>query len=116
MKKQFSLYTLIGIANTAVHWIVFAVLYSLDYTQATSNLAGFLAASLFSYIVNSKVTFKTDLHIKRYLVFMAGMAVISLVVGYIGDVMILHPLITLIVFSFISLIVGFVWSKFVVFK
>lgn len=116
MKKQFSLYTLIGIANTAVHWLVFALFYSFEFTQATSNLVGFLAASLFSFIVNSKITFKTELNLKRYLLFMLGMAVISIAVGYMGDVMNLHPIITLVLFSLISLVVGFLWSKFFVFK
>ncbi len=116
MKKQFSLYTLIGVFNTGIHWLVFALLYWFEFSQAGSNLAGFLAASLFSFIVNSKITFKTELHLGSYLVFMLGMAAISLAVGYMGDVLALHPLITLVLFSFISLVVGFVWSKFIVFR
>jgi len=116
MKKQFSLYTLIGIANTAVHWLIFALLYSMEFTQATSNLVGFLAASLFSFIVNSKITFEAKLHFGRYLAFMFGMASISLAVGYMGDSLTLHPIITLVLFSFISLVIGFLWSKFIVFR
>ena len=116
MKKQFSLYTLIGIANTALHWLVFAALFALEFTQASANLIGFLAASLFSFIVNSKVTFKTQLHLGRYIVFMLGMASISYGVGYLGDALLWHPLITLVLFSFLSLVIGFLWSKFVVFR
>ena len=116
MKKQFSLYTLIGIANTALHWLVFAALFAIEFTQASANLAGFLAASLFSFIVNSKVTFKTELHLGRYIVYMLGMASISYGVGYLGDALLWHPLITLVLFSFLSLVIGFLWSKFVVFR
>lgn len=116
MKKQFSLYTLIGVFNTGIHWLVFAGLYLLEFSQASSNLAGFLAASLFSFVVNTKVTFKTELHLGRYFIFMLGMASISLAVGYMGDVLTLHPIITLVLFSVISLVVGFFWSKFIVFR
>ncbi len=116
MKKQFSLYTLIGVFNTGIHWVVFALLYWLEFSQASANLAGFLAASLFSFIVNSKITFEAKLHFGRYLAFMFGMASISLAVGYMGDSLALHPIITLVLFSFISLVVGFLWSKLVVFK
>lgn len=116
MRKQLTLYSLIGVLNTGVHWIIFAVLYSIEFSQALSNLVGFLVASIFSFVVNSIVTFKTTLHLGRYLLFMLGMAVISLGVGYISDVFGLHPIITLISFSMISLILGFMWSKFVVFK
>lgn len=116
MKKQFSLYTFIGIFNTGVHWIIFAALFAQGVSQAWSNLAGFLAASLFSYVVNSKYTFQTEINLKRYLLFMFGMALISLAVGWMGDFFAWHPLITLISFSLISLILGFLWSKFVVFR
>ena len=116
MKKQFSLYTLIGIANTALHWLVFGALYALEFSQASANLVGFLAASLFSFIVNSKITFKTELHLGRYVLFMLGMASISYGVGYLGDSFDWHPVITLVVFSFLSLVIGFLWSKFIVFK
>ncbi len=116
MKKQFSLYALIGVFNTGVHWLVFALLWSFSFSQATSNLAGFLAASLFSYLVNSKYTFQTEVNLKRYLTFMLGMALISLGVGWMGDLFEWHPVVTLVLFSLISLFLGFIWSKFIVFK
>jgi len=116
MKKQFTLYSLIGVLNTALHWVCFGVLYSLGVSQAISNLVGFLFASLFSFVVNSKVTFKKELHLGRYLVFVLGMAGISLGIGFASDRYELHPIVTLLSFSIISLIFGFLWSKYVVFK
>jgi putative flippase GtrA len=116
LKKQFSLYALIGVLNTGVHWVIFGLLYWFEFSQALSNLAGFLVASLFSYVVNSKVTFEAKLHLGRYLLFMLGMASISLIVGHTADLFELHPLITLVSFSVISLVLGFLWSKLVVFR
>lgn len=116
MKKQFSSYALIGVLNTAIHWMVFLILYSLDLSQAKANLFSFFMASVFSYIVNSKITFKEKLNLFRYLIFFLGMALISWSVGKASDIYQLNPLVTLIVFSFVSLILGFLWSKFVVFK
>jgi len=116
LKKQFSLYTLIGVFNTGIHWIVFAIFYSFDFSQAASNLFGFVIASLFSFIINSKFTFQAQFHLGRYLTFMLGMAAISLCVGYLGDLFALQPVVTLVAFSLVSLIIGFFWSKLVVLK
>lgn len=116
MKKQFSSYALIGVFNTAIHWLFFLILYSFDLSQAKANLFSFFVASLFSYVVNSKITFQEKLNLFRYLIFFLGMALISWSVGKGSDIYQLNPLVTLIVFSFVSLVLGFLWSKFVVFK
>jgi len=115
LQQQFSRYTLIGIVNTLIHMIVFGSFYTLGFSQAIANLSGFAVASAFSFIVNSKYTFQTDLNIKRYLVFLIGMASISYLVGALADDNNIHPIITLVLFSAISLILGFIWSKWVVF-
>ncbi|AEG32179.1 GtrA family protein [Thiomicrospira cyclica] len=116
MAKKFSRYTLIGLLNTAVHWIVFALVVSLGFSQAIANGLGFLTAVTGSYLLNSKITFNKAPNKKGYSYFVIGMGSISVLIGALGDYLEWPGLVTLVVFSFTSLLLGFGWSKWVVFK
>ena len=115
--KTFSIYTLIGIGNTAVHWAVFGVLFALcGLTQAVSNTVAFLVAVTVSYFLNARFTFKVQPRGIRYLLFVVFMGFFSYATGWVGDWLALPAVITLIAFSAISLVLGFIYSKLVVFR
>lgn len=114
--KKFSYYTLIGCSNTAIHWIIFAALIQLSFSQALSNTIAFLIAATWSFILNAKFTFKAQPSAGRYFFFIAGMAIISALTGLLGDTLSLHPAVTVIAFSLISLVVGYLYSKHWVFR
>lgn len=115
--KQFSVYTLIGVLNTALHWGVFyALLLGAGWSQSLSNLVAFIVAVTFSFFMNAKLTFRASTHTLKYLHFVAFMGLVSWSVGYAGDAFRLPSLLTLVVFSALSLVLGFCYSKFVVFK
>lgn len=116
MTKQFSRYSLIGLFNTALHWLVFAIVVSLGFSQTLANGLGFITAVTGSYLLNSKITFKKAPNKKGYGYFVMGMGSISVLVGSLGDFFQWPGLLTLVIFSFISLTLGFFWSKWVVFK
>lgn len=117
MTKQFSKYTLIGILNTLIHWLVFFVFYTLfSSSQSLSNLLGFAVAVVFSFFMNAKFTFQTQANIRRFISFTLFMAIVSWLVGYIADIIALPPLLTLIAFSGISLVLGFLYAKIIVFE
>lgn len=115
--KGFSSYTVIGIANTLIHWQVFFLLcVALDWHQARSNLVAFCIAASFSFYMNALYTFDRKMSLGGYLLFMVAMGALSYGVGHLGDLWRLHGLLTVALFSAVSLIVGFLISKYVVFR
>lgn len=117
MLKDFIRYFGVGIINTIVHWVIFAIIFYFIYSsQAVANLIGFLTAVTTSFFLNAKFTFKTSPTMLRYLLFVLFMGGLSFIVGCVAQKMAIHPLITMMFFSAVSLILGFLYSKFVVFS
>lgn len=115
--KGFSSYTVIGIANTLIHWQLFFVLRAaFDVSQAVSNFLAFCAAATFSFYANSLYTFAMPASLRRYLIFMMCMGSLSLTVGGLADHRHLPGIVTVMVFTLISLVVGFLFSKWLVFR
>lgn len=117
MLKLFSKYFTIGIFNTAIHWVVFAVcLYALHTNQALANLAAFCVAVTFSFFANARFTFKARTTTLRYMLYIGFMGSLSAATGWLADMCGLPALFTLMAFSAISLICGFFYSKLIVFR
>lgn len=117
MIKLFTRYISVGVLNTALHWLVFSVgVYLFSVNQAAANFIAFAVAVSFSFFANAKFTFKSQPRVRGYFLFVTFMGVMSLLVGKASDYYHIHPIITLIEFSFLSLFCGFFFSKFVVFK
>jgi putative flippase GtrA len=115
--KGLSSYTVIGVANTLIHWQIFFLLsVAAGLSQAVSNLAAFCVAASFSFYMNAQFTFAASATVAGYLLFLLGMGALSLGIGHLGDVWRLHGLITVAVFSALSLVFGFLYSKYVVFR
>ncbi|EHB0603833.1 GtrA family protein [Salmonella enterica subsp. enterica serovar Typhimurium] len=56
MLKLFARYTSIGVINTPLHWIVFAIcIYAFHTGQVIGNFAGFVVAVSFSFFVSANV-------------------------------------------------------------
>ncbi|HHR9803548.1 TPA: GtrA family protein [Salmonella enterica subsp. enterica serovar Mbandaka] len=117
MLRLFAKYTSIGILNTLIHWVVFAVcIYGLHTNQALANFAGFVIAVSFSFYANAKFTFNAATTTSRYMLYVGFMGTLSAAVGWAADMCGLPPLVTLVTFSAISLVCGFVYSKYIVFR
>ncbi|CAN7265018.1 GtrA family protein [Pseudomonas umsongensis] len=115
--KGLSSYTVIGVANTLIHWQIFFLLsVAAGFTQAASNLAAFCVAASFSFYMNALYTFDAKASVGGYLSFMLAMGALSFGVGHAGDVWRLHGLLTVALFSGLSLVLGFLFSKYVVFR
>ncbi len=115
--KGFSSYTVIGIANTVIHWQLFFVFRAaLDLSQVVSNVLAFCVAASFSFYVNAIYTFSTPPSLPRYTLFIACMGSVSLGVGWLADRWQAPGIITVMVFSLISLVCGFLLSRCVVFR
>ena len=115
--QGFSSYTVIGIANTLLHWQLFFFLRAaFDLSQTLSNFLAFCAAASFSFYANALYTFAVPASLGRYALFMICMGGLSLVVGGIADHWYFPGLVTVALFSLISLVVGFLLSKWLVFR
>jgi putative flippase GtrA len=70
---QFLTFAVIGVVNTLVHGsiLVLEVEY-LGVTVVLAHLVAFCVTNLFSYVMNSKLTFRTTLSFARYIRFFAA--------------------------------------------
>ncbi|WP_415834631.1 GtrA family protein [Kerstersia similis] len=110
-------YAAVGVANTALHWALFFLFFSLgDLPQAWSNFLAFLCAATFSFFINARFTFRAASTRRRYVMFVGFMAAMSYLFGYAGDVLQGPPVAVLALFSGFSLVLGFLFSRFVVFR
>ena len=112
-----SSYTVIGVANTLIHWQVFFLLSeAANLSYALSNLAAFCVAVTFSFYMNALYTFEAKASVGGYLLYVSAMGALSLAVGHAGDVWRLHGLLTVALFSALSLVLGFLFARYVVFR
>ncbi|MFS3556948.1 GtrA family protein [Citrobacter braakii] len=117
MLKLFAKYTSIGVINTMIHWVVFALcIYAFNTNQSVANLMGFMIAISFSFFANARFTFNTTPNTLRFAMYVGFMGALSVAVGWIADKTGFLPIITLVMFSIISLVCGFIYSKFIVFR
>ncbi|SEN53780.1 GtrA family protein [Pseudomonas sp. NFACC39-1] len=115
--KGFFSYSLVGLANTLIHWQIFFVLrVAFGLNQAMSNFIAFCVAASFSFYVNALYTFEAKASVLGYVLFLSVMGALSFIVGYLGDRWHVHGLLTVAVFSLLSLVIGFLLSRFVVFR
>lgn len=106
----------VGVVNTAIHWLSFALFVWFGCSQALANLMAFCLAVTFSFFVNARWTFGSQASAFRYMLYVGFMGTLATTVGWAADTTHLPALITLIGFSAISLVCGYAYSRFVVFK
>lgn len=116
MLKIFSKYASVGVVNTLIHWIFFAIMSRAGLSQSLSNFSAFCIAVTFSFLANARWTFNSQATRGRYILYVLFMGVLAAAVGWYADDMKINPIITLVTFSVISLVCGFVYSKFVIFR
>jgi len=117
MWHYFIKYTSVGVINTLIHWLVFAVCIYVYHThQALANFLGFSLAVSFSFYANARYTFRMTTTKRRYVMYVGFMGLLSIASGWAAEKCGLPPLATLVGFSALSLICGFIYSKFIVFK
>ncbi|WP_434574474.1 GtrA family protein [Pseudomonas sp. Z3-6] len=115
--KRFFSYSLVGIANTLIHWQIFFVLrVGAGLDQSTSNFAAFCVAATFSFYVNALYTFEAKPSVLGTVLFLGFMGALSYIVGSLGDRWHLHGLLTVAGFSLLSLLLGFLFYRFVAFR
>lgn len=110
MSKLFTRYMTIGVLNTLIHWVVFAICIKNDQTQSLSNFAAFCVAVTFSFFANARWTFNSEATTFRYMMYVLFMGMVATVVGAYADRVKVNPVATLVIFSGLSLVCGFLYS------
>lgn len=116
MPLAFARYTSVGVINTLIHWVAFAVFFVEGQTQSFSNFAAFCLAVTFSFFANARWTFSTEATAIRYLLYLFFMGGLSSAIGMNSDKHGTSPVITLFIFSLMSLSCGFIYHRFVIYR
>ncbi|ORM95782.1 translocase [Pantoea cypripedii] len=116
MLKLFARYTSVGVINTLIHWITFAICVERGLQQSLSNFIAFLVAVTFSFFANAKWTFGSNATTIRYIMYVFFMGMVAVMIGSYADRMKINPVVTLVVFSATSLVCGFIYSKYIIFR
>lgn len=116
MIEQFLRYSLIGVANTAIHASIMTVcIRHFRSSIAVANSAAFITAVTFSYFANAFWTFSAKASVLKYLMFVAFMGGLAYLTGLAGDKLKINPVIIFVAFTTISLLIGFLYSKILIF-
>lgn len=116
MAKLFARYMTIGVLNTLIHWVVFAICFKNDQSQSISNFVAFCVAVTFSFFANAKWTFHSEATTFRYMMYVFFMGAVATLIGGSADRLNVNPVVTLVIFSAVSLVCGFLYSKYVIFR
>lgn len=115
--SEFLRYGVVGIANTAVHAVVFFSLVSLlTLSQALGNCIAFFVAVTVSFFLNAHFTFRQRPTLSKFVRMTAVMALLSYASGRVGDVLSLNPVVTFLIWSAVSYVAGFLLTRYFVFR
>lgn len=124
--KQFVIFGIIGISNTAVDFIMFWLLIQTSLHYVIANIVAYAVGMLNSYLWNNSITFKSRRgndqniavkRITRFIVWNGLMLLLSSALIYaVVEYMHWHALISKLVVTVVILVIQFLGSKKWVFK
>ncbi|HAT3951996.1 TPA: GtrA family protein [Kluyvera ascorbata] len=115
--KQAIRYALVGLANTAVTAIVIFSLMKMNIGLYTCNIIGYIAGIIFSFVVNSKFTFSSQLSAERFIKFLLAclacwllnVAAIKLFLMNFPEEIYISQLIGMIVYTCAGFLINKLW-------
>lgn len=114
---NFLKYNLIGILNTLMHWSIYLILtLHFNYHSEYSNFISFLISASLSYILNSKMNYKTKINKRSYFKFMLIIGFISIFIAKLFLYLGINNLIMLISYTILNVFLGYFFTKKMVFK
>ena len=124
--KQFIIFAIVGVSNTAVDFIIFWLLIQLSVHYIIANIVAYSMGMLNSYIWNNAITFRSnDRHrdiiaVKRMIRFIIWngcmLLVSSMLIYAVIEFAQWHALISKLVVTIVILMIQFIGSKKWVFK
>ncbi|MBX9138118.1 GtrA family protein [Clostridium sp. K12(2020)] len=119
---KFIKFGLVGVLNTLINWIIFAVLNFVGVYYIIANVIAYVIATINSYIWNSRWVFKykgedkKETTTKFILLNLAGLALNTMILYLLVDLIGLNKLIALVITTVIVMVINYIVNKIWVFK
>ena len=119
---KFIKFGLVGVFNTLINWIIFAVLNFVGVYYIIANVIAYVIATINSYIWNSRWVFKykgedkKETTTKFILLNLAGLALNTMILYLLVDLIGLNKLIALVITTVIVMVINYIVNKIWVFK
>ena len=120
--NKFIKFGLVGVLNTLINWIIFAVLNFVGVYYIVANVIAYAIATANSYIWNSKWVFKyngkdkKETTIKFVILNLIGLALNTAILYFLVDILLFNKLIVLVITTVIVMVINYIVNKIWVFK
>ena len=120
--NKFIKFGLVGVLNTLINWIIFAVLNFVGVYYIVANVIAYAIATANSYIWNSKWVFKyngkdkKETTIKFIILNLIGLALNTAILYFLVDILLFNKLIGLVITTVIVMVINYIVNKIWVFK
>ena len=120
--NKFVKFGLVGVLNTLINWIIFAVLNFVGVYYIIANVIAYVIATINSYIWNSRWVFKykgedkKETTTKFILLNLVGIALNTMILYLLVDLIGLNKLIALVITTVIVMVINYIVNKIWVFK
>ncbi|WP_300902879.1 GtrA family protein [uncultured Clostridium sp.] len=119
---KFVKFGFVGVLNTLINWIIFAILNICGVYYLVSNFIAYIVATINSYIWNSKWVFKykgerrNETIIKFIVLNLIGLVLNTSILYLLVDKLLFNKLIALIITTLIVMVINYIVNKIWVFK
>lgn len=119
---KFIKFGLVGVLNTLINWIIFAVLNFVGVYYIIANVIAYVIATINSYTWNSRWVFKyngkdqKETTTKFIVLNLVGLALNTIILYLLVDLIGLNKLIALVITTVIVMIINYIVNKIWVFK
>ena len=120
--NKFIKFGLVGVLNTLINWIIFALLNFVGVYYIVANVIAYAIATANSYIWNSKWVFKyngkdkKETTAKFIILNLIGLALNTAILYFLVDILSLNKLVGLVITTAIVMIINYIVNKIWVFK
>lgn len=120
--NKFIKFGLVGVLNTLINWIIFALLNFVGVYYIVANVIAYSIATANSYIWNSKWVFKyngkdkKETTAKFIILNLIGLALNTAILYFLVDILSLNKLVGLVITTAIVMVINYIVNKIWVFK
>lgn len=120
--NKFIKFGLVGVLNTLINWIIFALLNFVGVYYIVANVIAYAIATANSYIWNSKWVFKYNGEDKKettakfIILNLIGLALNTAILYFLVDILSFNKLVGLVITTAIVMVINYIVNKIWVFK
>lgn len=119
LSREFILFLIVGVINT-LNGTIFASIYSIFLNENVAFILGYISSLIMSYILNSFITFKEKLEVRKFIKFaisyIPNFIIQNIVVIIVFNLLNYDKIIAYILAAIIGVPVTFILMKFFAFR